>query len=104
MKKMDDEDIMFNKCLTSVKVLNIDGIGEKVATKLYNTVKKVPNVLEYMSNRNIVLIQETLGESKSTTNIINALIDKCKKLTLPDIIEFCGFDNCGPKTTHWLAN
>lgn len=103
MKKMDDEDIMFNKFLTSVKVLNIDGIGEKVATKLYNTVKKVPNVLEYMSNRNIVLIQETLGESKSTTNIINALIDKCKKLTLPEIIEACGFDNCGPKNALWLA-
>ena len=103
MKKMDDEDIMFNKFLTSVKVLNIDGIGEKVATKLYNIVKKVPNVLEYMSNRNIVLIQETLGESKSTTNIINALIDKCKKLTLPEIIESCGFDNCGPKNALWLA-
>ena len=103
MKEMSDEERMFNKFITSVRVLNIDGIGEKVGEKLFNCIKQVPNLIEFMSDESLYLINKYFGDSKSTSNIINALKERRTKLTLPEIVESCAWENCGKKNSIWVA-
>ena len=103
MKKMENIDVMYNKFCTSIKVLNINGIGNKIATKLFFEIKQSPNILDYMNNHIYDLIYNKWGNTKTSNNIINALQNKQQILTLPEIIESCSFENCGPKNALWLA-
>lgn len=103
MKKMTEYDLMFNNFLTSVRVFNIDGVGEKIAEKLFTNVMNVSNIILLMSEPNLKLIEKTLGTSKSTSNIITALREKREKLTMAEVIESCGYDDCGPKNSLFLA-
>ena len=57
-----------------------------------------------MSDSNLQIIKETLGESKSTTNIINALKERRNKLSLYDIVLSLSLSNCGEKNTEWFVN
>lgn len=118
MKDMTNEDKQHNDFLTSVKVLKIDGISEKISDILYD-IKHVSNILDLMTNENIELIKNELesqdiefnknkGKNKTTRdtsreNIIKSLLDKRSKLTLEEIIESCGFENCGKKNSLWLS-
>lgn len=103
MKNMSEADLMYNKFLTSVKTLKIDGIGEQVAKRLYYLVGEKSNIIEFMTDDMIGLIHDCLGESKSTSNIIHALTERQKNLSLSEIIESCAIENCGPKNSLWLA-
>lgn len=103
MKNMSDGEKMFVKFINSVKVLKPNGIGEKVAEKLYFEVKRTDNILDFMNQDTISNIVDILGDSKSTQNIIDSLLERKKSLNLPDVIESCGFENCGPKNSLWLA-
>jgi NAD-dependent DNA ligase len=47
--------------------------------------------------------QESLDDSKSSQNIIKSLEERRKTLTLPDLIQSMGFENCGEKNALWLA-
>lgn len=100
MKTLSNEEKQYIKFINSVNVLKPDGIGEKVADRLYN-IKQVGNILDMMSD--IPYIQEQLDESKSSQNIISALEERKKTLSLQDVIQSMGYDNCGEKNAFWLA-
>ena len=44
-----------------------------------------------------------LDDSKSSQNIIKSLEERKKTLTLPDVIQSMGYENCGEKNALWLA-
>ena len=99
MKTMTKKQKMWVKFLNSVKTIKPDGIGESVATKLF----------EILPTRNIVNFMITeewkryLDDSKSSQNIIKSLEERKKTLTLPDVIQSMGYENCGEKNALWLA-
>lgn len=103
MKQMNEDERKYVKFINSVKVMKIDGVGEKVATKLFNEIYPVENIIYFMNNDMLDVIRHRLGDGKSTDNIVNALKERRTKLTLPEIIESSGFENCGPKNALWLA-
>ena len=100
MKQMSDEDAKYVKFINSVNVIKPDGIGEKVADELYHMYGGTDNILNLMINTEW---QSKLDDSKSSQNIINALNERKKTLTLPDIIQSLGITNCGEKNSLWLA-
>lgn len=100
MKQMSDRDKTFIKFINSVNVLKPDGIGEKVAEKLFD-IFPTDNIVDFM------LFEEKwkdqMDDSKSSQNIIKSLEDRKKTLTLPDLIQSMGYENCGEKNALWLA-
>ena len=103
MKTMCVGDIIHLKFINSVNTLKIDGIGEKVGEVLYDIIPE-DNIIKLMSDSNLQIIKETLGESKSTTNIVNALKERRNKLSLYDIVLSLSLSNCGEKNTEWFVN
>ena len=101
MKKMSENDKLYIKFINSVNVLKPDGIGEKVASKLF---EKFPtgNILNFMVNSDWIPYSG-LDNSKSSQNIITALVERKRTLTLPDIIRSMSYENCGEKNALWLA-
>ena len=100
MKIMSEEDKMYIKFLNSVKVLKPDGIGESVAKKLFD-IMQVDNIVHMMLMTG--LLKTKLDDSKSSQNIINSLNERRKTLTLPELIQSMGYENCGEKNALWLA-
>lgn len=100
MKIMSMEEKSYIRLLNSVKVLKPDGIGEAVATKLFE-LHKYDNIVSYMIG--IDELKNELDDSKSSQNIINALIERKKTLNLPDLIQSMGYENCGGVNALWLA-
>lgn len=100
MKTLSQEQKTFIKFINSVNVLKPDGIGEKVAEKLFDLFP-TDNIVDFM------LFPERwapqLDDSKSSQNIINSIEERKKTLTLPDLIQSMGFENCGEKNALWLA-
>ena len=98
-KIMSEKDKMYIRFINSANVLQIDGIGEKVAAKLF----------EILPTRNIINFMITdewkryLDDSKSSQNIIKSLEERKKTLTLPDVIQSMGYENCGEKNSLYLA-
>ena len=103
MKIMCVGDVIHLKFINSVNTLKIDGIGEKVGEVLYDIIPE-DNIIKLMSDSNLQIIKETLGESKSTTNIVNALKERRNKLSLYDIVLSLSLSNCGEKNTEWFVN
>ena len=100
MKQMSDEDAKYVKFINSVNVIKPDGIGEKVADELYHMYGGTDNILNLMINSEW---QSKLDDSKSSQNIINALNERRKTITLTDVIQSLGIKNCGEKNSLWLA-
>ncbi|MCM1220797.1 MAG: hypothetical protein NC548_40530 [Lachnospiraceae bacterium] len=105
MKKITEIEKRYFKFINSVKVLKPAGIGEVVADMLFHHVSlgQADNILDLMTLEGINTVKEKLHVSKSTDNIVNALQERIQTLTLSDVIESCGFSNCGPKNSLWLA-
>ena len=99
MKAMSDDDKLYIRFINSVNVLKPDGIGEKVAKKLFD-IWKTGNIVNFMISDKWYMY---LDDSKSSQNIINSLIERKKTLTLPDLIRSMGYENCGEKNALWLA-
>ena len=99
MKKWDMDHLKF---INSVNTLKIDGIGEKVGEVLYNIIQE-DNIIKLMSDINLQKIETTLGESKSTANIINALKERRTKLSLYDVVLSLCMSNCGEKNSEWFV-
>lgn len=99
MKILSENDKMYIRFTNSANVLKIDGIGEKVAAKLFE-IFPTGNILDFMINDKW---KESLDDSKSSQNIISSLIERKKTLTLPDVIQSMGYENCGEKNALWLA-
>lgn len=100
MKVMTKEDMNYISFINSVNVIKPDGIGEKVADELYHMYGGTDNILNLMINTEW---QSKLDDSKSSQNIINALNERRKTITLPDVILSLGIKNCGEKNSLWLA-
>lgn len=100
MKEMTDKEQMYVKFLNSVNVLKPDGIGEKVAKKLFEiyTTDNIVNLMTFPK-----LWHDQLDDSKSSQNIRKSLEERKKTLTLPDYIQSLGIENCGEKNSLWLA-
>ena len=100
MKTLSEKDKTFIKFINSVNVLKPDGIGEKVAEKLIE-IFPTDNIVDFM------LFKEKwegkLDDSKSSQNIINAINERQKTLTLPDLIQSMSYENCGEKNSLYLA-
>lgn len=99
MKTMTNEQKMWVKFLNSVKTIKPDGIGESVAAKLFE-IMPTGNIINFMIKDSWTMY---LDDSKSSQNIINSLIERKKTLTLPDVIQSMGYENCGEKNAMWLA-
>ena len=102
MKSMSQMDINRLKFINSVNTLKIDGIGEKVGEVLYNIIPE-DNIIKLMTYSNLQKIEHNLGKSKSTSNIINALIERRTKLSLYDVILSLCMPNCGEKNSEWFV-
>ena len=100
MKTMSEEDKMYIRFINSVNVLKPDGIGEKVATKLFE-IFPTDNILDFMINDKW---KESLDDSKSSQNIINSLNERKKTLSMTNLIQSMGYENCGEKNSAWLAD
>ena len=101
MKRLSENDKLYIKFINSVNVLKPDGIGEKVATRLFENFP-TGNILNFMVNSDWIPYSG-LDNSKSSQNILVALVDRKMTLTLPDIIRSMGYENCGEKNALWLA-
>ena len=99
MKTLDENDKKFIRFINSVNVLKPDGIGEKIAHKLFE-IWNTDNIVDFMISSHW---RESFDDSKSSQNIIKALEERRKTLTLPDLIQSMGFENCGEKNALWLA-
>ena len=102
MKTMCQSDIDHLKFINSVNTLKIDGIGEKVGEVLYNIIP-TDNIIKLMTDSNLHMIETSLGESKSTTNIINALKERRTKLSLYDVVLSLCLSSCGEKNSEWFV-
>jgi NAD-dependent DNA ligase len=100
MKKMSDKEKMYIKFINSVNVIKPDGIGEKVATKLFE-IFPTDNILDFMIKDEW---KESLDDSKSSQNIINSLNERKKTLSMTNLIQSMGYENCGEKNSAWLAD
>ena len=100
MKTLSEKDKTFIKFINSVNVLKPDGIGEKVAEKLFE-IFPTDNIVDFMLFKE--KWEEKLDDSKSSQNIINAINERQKTLTLPDLIQSMGYENCGEKNSLYLA-
>ena len=100
MKTLDQKDKTFIKFINSVNVLKPDGIGEKVAEKLFE-IFPTDNIVDFMLFED--RWKPKMDDSKSSQNIIKSLEERRKTLTLPDLIQSMGFENCGEKNALWLA-
>lgn len=102
MKLMNNMDVNKLKFINSVNTLKIDGIGEKIGEVLYNIIPE-DNIIKLMCDNNLQKIEHTLGKSKSTSNIINALTERRNKLSLYDIVLSLCMSNCGEKNSEWFV-
>lgn len=102
MKIMTISNMNHFNFINSVNTLKIDGIGEKVGEVLYNAIPE-DNIIKLMSDSNLQKIEDILGESKSTTNIITALKERRTKLSLYDVVLSLCLPNCGEKNTEWFV-
>ena len=100
MKVLSQEQKTYIKFINSVNVLKPDGIGEKVAAKLFE-IFPTDNIVDFMLFENRWKPQ--MDDSKSSQNIIKAIEDRKKTLNLQDLIRSMGFENCGEKNALWLA-
>lgn len=101
MKQMTDSEKEFVKFLNSIKVIKADGIGEAVAEKLHN-IFQTNNILDFMIDDNQDW-KSALDESKSSMNILKSLDERKLTLSLVDVIQSLGYENCGEKNALWLA-
>lgn len=99
MKTMSEKDKMYIRFINSVNVIKPDGIGEKVAAKLFD-ILPTGNIVNFMITEDW---KRYLDDSKSSQNIIKSLHERKKTLTLPDIIQSMGYENCGEKNSLFLA-
>lgn len=99
MKIMTKEQKMWVKFLNSVKTIKADGIGESAAAKLFEIIP-TENIVNFMVTEEW---KRYLDDSKSSQNIIKSLEERKKTLTLPDVIQSMGYENCGEKNALWLA-
>ena len=90
---------MWVKFLNSVKTIKPDGIGESVAAKLFE-ILPTGNIVNFMITEEW---KRYLDDSKSSQNIIKSLEERKKTLTLPDVIQSMGYENCGEKNSLYLA-
>ena len=102
MKIMTINNMNHFNFINSVNTLKIDGIGEKVGEVLYNAIPE-DNIIKLMTDSNLQKIEDILGESKSTSNIVNALKDRRNKLSLYDVVLSLCLPNCGEKNTEWFV-
>lgn len=99
MKALSEKDKTFIKFINSVNVIKPDGIGEKVAVKLFD-ILPTGNIVNFMITEDW---KRYLDDSKSSQNIIKSLEERKKTLTLPDVIQSMGYENCGEKNSLYLA-
>lgn len=104
MKDASETDHMKISLMSSVSALKINGIGEKVAERLFNEVSQEPNIINYMSDTSLKKIKDAFGESKSTENLVNSLISRKNSLNIYEIILSMSFTNCGEKMSKIAAN
>lgn len=105
MMPQSEEERRLTKFKTSVNVLKVDGIGEKIAEELFELFdKELENLIELMPESSLEIIEKRRGLSKSTTNIINSLRDKRSRITPEEIIESIGHLGCGTKCSKQCAN
>lgn len=102
MKIMTISNMNHFNFINSVNTLKIDGIGEKVGEVLYNAIPE-DNIIKLMTDSNLQKIENILGKSKSTSNIVNALKDRRNKLSLYDVVLSLCLPNCGEKNTEWFV-
>lgn len=91
----------------SILALQINGIGDKIATRLFDLFEEngfiFSNICFLMNDNCFKTILNSFGDSKSTQNIINALKKKKETISLEEIIQSCSFQLCGEKVAIQCA-
>lgn len=102
MKNMTDSEKEFVKFINSIKVIKPENIGEAVAEKLYD-IFKTGNIIDFMIDDNEDWKNGLDYSKKTSTNIVEALDKRKLTLSLVDVIQSLGYENCGEKNALWLA-
>lgn len=98
--------------ITSPKALEINGIKEKTAERIWNEVNEsyknrtgneLTNVMQLMDDDSYKMLKEILGDSKSTNNYISCLQRYKENMNLEDLIRGLCFDGCGHKVSNICA-
>lgn len=107
VKSLSEEDEARIKFGASIIALQLNGIGDKTANKLFDLFAKngfIFNNICFLMNDNCCnTILNSFGDSKSTRNIIESLKKKRETISLEEIIQSCSFELCGEKVAIQCA-
>lgn len=95
-EKLSPFDISRNKFIASIRSININGLGDKIADRIFNSIgnSDIDNILQISSKTIREIIGGELGNKISI-----AYDKKIEKIQLNEIIQSCSFEYCGEKTS-----
>ena len=97
-KLLDEKEKNKIDFLMSARVLDIKGIGDVIAEKMFNNYQ-VNNILEY-PNEEI----DKCFDKKTHDNVLAALEYAKENITLEKVIQSCNIYNCGARTSEKCAD
>ena len=97
-KLLDEKEKNKIDFLMSARVLDINGIGDVIAEKMFNNYQ-VNNILEY-PNEEI----DKCFDKKTHDNVLAALEYTKENITLEKVIQSCNIYNCGARTSEKCAD
>lgn len=106
--QIDEVEEIKMRFVQSAETLNLNNIGPKTASKIWNILyhtydEYLWNICELFDDTIKQKLEDSLGVSKSTQNIIDTLNKAPYVLTLEQIINSCNFPSCGNKASKRIA-
>lgn len=95
------DDIKINKFINGLKLLELNGIGPIISTKIGDIFDY--NIIELFNPNKSVDVKLLLGDNSSVWNIFKTIYN-IKKIPLDLLIEIMQFDNCGKTLSKRFAN
>lgn len=108
MAKLTEKEEKLYSFVSSAHALEIPGVGDKMAEKLFNALYDggihLNNIIYCMCDDIYTHIVDVFGDSKSTTNVIESLKKFHTRMHVEDVIlSFC-FPMCGKRASKQCAN
>lgn len=102
MKKLNLVEKMEIDFLASCKSLNINGIGDKQAKQIFDSLEYKVEHIFFVGDDQIIKALNR-GEGKTANNAIKALAECKEKKNLTDVIASMNIKDCGMKTSEQCA-
>lgn len=103
MKVSSDDERKKNTFLVSARALNVKGVGPKVAEMLYEKCGRPSYLIDLMGTEGVKRVEESLEQSKTRDNIIDALSKAGRSMSLKDAVLSLGMPNCGERTSEIVS-